>query len=232
MTLFGNTKHHYVGIRHAQSTANKAGIVISDPEIGCVKYGLTELGIDQAIGAGEYIKTKLLSKINNSNGHNGAAFTVDDIYIYHSDFKRTTETAYYIAKSLKLDLSQTVFPCKLLRERDMGKLEKKPYQQILDDQIWERDAQNIYHNHKGVQSIYDISIKFKKFISNIENDKQYKNRKLIIIVSHGDNMRVYQSLAANSPLNKCHQIPYHGNGRVRDYTTMNRKSKQNRIAKL
>ena len=42
-------------VRHGQSEANVEGIVVSTPENGCSKYGLTHLGRKQAHDAGEEI---------------------------------------------------------------------------------------------------------------------------------------------------------------------------------
>ena len=35
-------------MRHGQSEANAQGIIVSDPKIGCFRYGLTALGREQA----------------------------------------------------------------------------------------------------------------------------------------------------------------------------------------
>ena len=45
MTVFYNT---YLIMRHGQSEANAQGIIVSDPKIGCFRYGLTALGREQA----------------------------------------------------------------------------------------------------------------------------------------------------------------------------------------
>ena len=36
-------------MRHGQSEANVAGIIVSDPQIGCNQFGLTALGQQQVI---------------------------------------------------------------------------------------------------------------------------------------------------------------------------------------
>eukprot|EP01084_Bolivina_argentea_P028807 53502_1 len=230
--LFCNTHHYYIGVRHAESIANVQRIIITHPETGCNGYGLTQKGVQQAIDASKFITDRIIPQINNSNAHN-YNFTVNDINIYHSDFKRTTETAINIAKALNINISQKVFPSKLLRERYYGDLENKPYQAILDSKIFDKDFEDVYHNDYGIEPIYSISTKFKQFISNIENDEKlkYSQPKLIIVCSHGDNMRIYQSLFQNVPLNQCHKLKWYGNARVRDWSamTINKQFKSNVI---
>ncbi len=45
MAIFKNT---YLIMRHGESEANVADLVVSNPDIGCAKYGLTPLGKSQA----------------------------------------------------------------------------------------------------------------------------------------------------------------------------------------
>ena len=40
-------KNRYFAMRHGQSEANAAGIIVSDPANGCPRYGLTPLGRQQ-----------------------------------------------------------------------------------------------------------------------------------------------------------------------------------------
>ena len=147
---------------------------------------------------------------------------MNDINIYHSDFKRTTETALNIAKFLKIDLSKNVFSSKLLRERYYGKLDKQPYEAILDHKIFDKDYENINNTYAGVEPISAIASKFKQFIAEIEDKKNLKHSKpkLIIVCSHGDNMRIYQSFFENIPLNECHNLKWYGNARIRDWSAM------------
>ena len=163
----------------------------------------------------------MIPRINDST-LNDHKFTVDDVNIYYSDFKRTKETALHIAKYLEINISKTVFASKLLRERYYGELDNKPYEAILDHQIFERDAQNVNNTYAGIEPVSSIASKFKQFISQIENDEKlkYSKPKLIIVCSHGDNMRIYQSMFENLPLTECHNVKWYGNARVRDWTAM------------
>ena len=46
MNVFSNK---YLIMRHGESEANVAGLIVSDPAIGCERYGLTELGRQQVL---------------------------------------------------------------------------------------------------------------------------------------------------------------------------------------
>ena len=182
---------------------------------------MTELGVQQALGAGKYIQDVIMPKINSS-ALTDNQFTVGDINIYYSDFKRTMQTALNIAKYLGINASKNVFPSKLLRERYYGKLDRQPYEAILDHKVFEKDYQNIDNTYAGLEPISAIASKFTQFINQIEQDTKLKHAKpkLIIVCSHGDNMRIYQSLFENIPLNECHNLKWYGNARVRDWTAM------------
>lgn len=49
-------RHVVIVVRHGQSEANVADLVVSKPENGCPLYGLTELGHQQAAQAGKEIQ--------------------------------------------------------------------------------------------------------------------------------------------------------------------------------
>ena len=95
--------NHYLMIRHGESTANTQHLVVSDPAVACIKYGLTAKGEMQAKQSADCI-LKLIRKYN---------FSLNHVYIYYSDFKRTTETAHIIYQQLSV---KHLIPCKLLRE--------------------------------------------------------------------------------------------------------------------
>jgi broad specificity phosphatase PhoE len=105
--------NNYYLIRHGHSKANEEGIIISNPEIGTLKYGLTENGKKQIkASAVKFPEIKIT-------------------IIYSSDFLRTRESAEILKEILQ---TEDVLYTPLLRERFFGF-----YDSLGDDQyneIW------------------------------------------------------------------------------------------------
>ena len=192
-------------IRHGESTANTQHLVVSDPAVACIKYGLTAKGEMQAKQSADCI-LKLISKYN---------FSLNHVYIYYSDFKRTTETAHIIYQQLS---AKHLIPCKLLRERRFGELDKNDGK--LNYQIiWKYDRNNPNHTKYGVESVNHTLYRIKQFIEQIEQTYYNPNdKKLIIIVSHGDICQITHTLFANIAPQYHHDLDYIQNAQVRDLT--------------
>ncbi len=75
-------------MRHGESEANVSGVIVSDPAIGCERFGLTEHGLQQISAA--------------VNGFTGKPIT----QIVCSDFLRTMQTAQLVAEILHLPQPQ------------------------------------------------------------------------------------------------------------------------------
>lgn len=73
----------YYGLRHGQSTANVEGIISSDPFVGSLKHGLTDLGRTQARGAA----LPLINLIGKE------AFTKNEVVFLTSNYTRARDTA-------------------------------------------------------------------------------------------------------------------------------------------
>ena len=104
--------NRFYGFRHGESRANVEGIIVSDPDLGTVEYGLSETGRGQVLES-----ASRLSRV------------VTDAVIVASDFLRTVETAEMIrqvsgAEPVRLDSR--------LRERFFGKWEGARYTHYSD----------------------------------------------------------------------------------------------------
>lgn len=131
--------NRYFIIRHGESEANVADILLSHPKEGVVSFGLSEKGKIQVKSS---ISKSKKSKLLDSN-----------VIIYSSDFLRARETAE-IAKKL-LGVKKINFH-KNLRERYFDKFDKTALTNIK--KAWEYDKKIRTTNIKALK----VPIKFSK----------------------------------------------------------------------
>ncbi|WP_394209224.1 histidine phosphatase family protein [Enterovibrio calviensis] len=186
MTVFNNT---YLVIRHGQSQANVADIVVSDPAIGCVQYGLSPLGEQQAKTAAEQ--------------YSGAAIT----QIFTSDFTRTRETAAIVANTLNLPAPTEDIR---LRERYFGEWEGKT--SAAYEQVWAKDALTADNNENGVESTAQVRARALNAI--LEFDAKYHGE-VILLVAHGDTLQILATAFNDLPPNKHRTLPHHETGELK-----------------
>lgn len=155
-------------MRHGESSANKRGILISNPRVGVKKYGLTETG-----------KRHVKSNVK--------AFKALDekTIIYSSDFLRAVETANIVKEVLHA--SQIIVEPKL-RERFFGKFEKTPAANY--HLVWVEDNINPAQKRNGVESVIEVQSRMTKLICLLE--KKYCRRK-ILLISHGDPLQILEA---------------------------------------
>jgi len=164
-------ENNYFLIRHGHSKANEQGLIVSNPETGTVKYGLTDNGKKQIQAAAAGFSEK------------------NDLVIYSSDFLRTRETAEILKETLSAD---NVKYTPLLRERFFGfydGLDDKQY-----NEVWQNDRNDENNKVNSVESPRQVSNRVESLISNIETKYSKKN---IIIVSHGDCLQIMQTVFEN-----------------------------------
>jgi len=164
MAVFRNS---YLIMRHGQSEANVAGVVVSDPAIGCERFGLTKQGSEQVI-------TSALE-------HKGAGIT----QVICSDFLRTLQTAKLVVDTLKLPSPQ---PVKGLRERFFGCWEGKSDKYYQD--IWELDQLDVHPAINGIESTEAVLQRGLKVLERLENLHQGQ---VILLVSHGDMLQILRA---------------------------------------
>lgn len=196
MKKIAKLKNRYFIIRHGESKANVAHILLSHPKEGMVSYGLSPKGKKQVKAS--VLKNKK-SKVLDS-----------DIIIYSSDFLRAKETAQ-IAQKL-LGIKKINFH-KNLRERYFGKYDKTSLDNIKI--AWEHDKKNPNHKHQGVESPNKVLKRILALIAQLE--KKYKGKK-ILLVSHGDVLQILHTYFSGKPVSHHRLIPHLETAEIRELT--------------
>lgn len=162
-------KNQYYLMRHGQSEANLAGIIVSDPAVGVERYGLTDPGKEQARESAE-------------------AWGQKPDRIISSDFKRARQTAEIAA-------GVTNAPVLLdarLRERFFGSYNGQSDKSY--ERIWEKDSENADPGN-GVELPNNV---LSRTLAVIQECEQEPNRK-ILLVAHGDVCQILLAWAAGKP---------------------------------
>ena len=165
-----NLNNKYFVLRHGQSKANVAKIILSHPKEGKKeKYTLTFEGENQVRKSVEGAKKEKLLD--------------GKTIIYSSPFSRCKKTAE-IAKEV-LGVKYEILFDDRLRERWFGDLEKTSnsgYQKV-----WDIDKENPKHKEFNVESAKEVQERTVSLIKELE--KKYKNKN-ILLVSHGDTLHI------------------------------------------
>ncbi|WP_159565791.1 histidine phosphatase family protein [Budvicia diplopodorum] len=165
----------YYVLRHGHSLANQQKIIISDIEHGRDAYGLSPWGIAQVVRTLE-----------------NWPFPKPDM-IFHSDFKRTVETAALASDHISVPAS----PSPALRERYFG-----DFEQLDDSQyelVWQHDIQDPEHEFGEVESLQSVCDRQMDFLQDLE--QQYEG-KHILLVGHGDPLQILLTHFLDKPLNQ------------------------------
>ncbi len=157
-------------MRHGQSQANVADLIISSPELGCGGYGLTELGREQAR---EWALQSGLS---------------GPLLVYASDFLRTRQTAEIASQVLVCPPPQWEVR---LRERFFGEWERTSARHY--EPVWDLDGQDSGHTQGGVESALALTARLAALIEELEMRHQDQT---VLLVSHGDPLRFLQLWAS------------------------------------
>jgi probable phosphoglycerate mutase len=158
----------YYAFRHGESQANVEGIIVSDPSIGTVKYGLSDEGRRQV---GE--SALRLSAV------------VANAVIVASDFRRTVETA---------EIIRTVFAAEAvmidprMRERQFGRWDGTCYTHYSD--TWKKDVIDPDQMIDGVESANSVRRRMVDAVLSLDADFSGRD---IVLVSHGDPLRLLQT---------------------------------------
>ena len=165
MTQLNNT---YFAFRHGQSRANVEGIIISDPKVGTVDYGLTDEGrrqvFDSLAGADAFDETCL---------------------IVSSDFLRARQTAEIIRD--QLGVPEITFE-ERLRERFFGEWEGKCHANY--SKAWKKDAFDPDREYNGAETSRAVRERMWSVVQMLEGRYQ---RRTVILVSHGDPLMLLQT---------------------------------------
>ena len=163
--------NRYYVLRHGKSLANDEELIVSHPDHGVPRYGLSEEGrrqvasaVTEAIGNGVLNQTTL---------------------IVASDFARTRETAEIAGKLLG---TQDILLTPKLRERFFGTWEMQHHRNY--QRVWEDDLRDGAHKHNEVESTREVLARTTSLVRDLEKD--YSGR-TILLVSHGDALQILQT---------------------------------------
>ena len=176
-------QNDYYALRHGQSMANVAQIIASNPDIATKKYGLSDLGKEQATKASHKVVQEFQSK------------NYDGILILSSDLLRAKETAEIVSLALEdtsFNLySNSVVVEKRLRERGFGAWDGGSDKHYFD--VWIDDAKDPNHEVNGVESVVAVTERATAMIA--DWDQKVKNY-MVICVAHGDVLQILQTAFA------------------------------------
>jgi broad specificity phosphatase PhoE len=154
-------------MRHGQSKANVAGIIVS-----CIEndrrgdYGLSELGRKQALESAQ------------------ACELPKDTVIWSSDFSRARQTAEILRAHLD---APEVSLAEALRERCFGEWEGSATENYA--RVWAADETDAAHAD-GVEPVAAVLDRMTAFV--VDLDRRYSGRD-IVLVSHGDTLQILQA---------------------------------------
>jgi probable phosphoglycerate mutase len=155
-------------MRHGQSRANVAGIIVSRIENDRRgDYGLSELGREQVLAAAR-----------------GCGLPGDTV-ICSSDFSRARQTGEIVRACLG---APEVVLAEALRERCFGEWEGSPAGNYA--RVWAADERNPDHPDGDVEPVTAVLDRTTAFIVDLE--RRYSGRD-ILLVSHGDPLRILQA---------------------------------------
>jgi broad specificity phosphatase PhoE len=165
--------NNYFALRHGESRANVANIIVSDPRDGeRGEYTLTAKGEKQIIAAVEQAKSKNILD--------------ESTVIYASPFSRCKRSAE-IARELLLVKDEVHFDDRL-RERWFGAWEKTNTANY--EKIWSVDYNRTGYEEHDAESADHVRERAVFLIEELEKTYARKN---ILLVSHGDVLQILQT---------------------------------------
>jgi broad specificity phosphatase PhoE len=169
--------NRYHVMRHGQSKANEAGVIVSRIETDrSGDWGLSDLGRRQALSAAEQCDLPA------------------DTVICSSDFSRAEQTAEVMRTHLD---GPAVTISEALRERCFGDLEGTPAANYA--RVWQADNSGAGHaegghaeggHAEGIESAAAVLDRTTALIADLE--RRYSGRD-ILLVSHGDTLQIMQA---------------------------------------
>lgn len=155
-------------MRHAQSKANAAGIIVSRIETDRLgDYGLTEQGRQQALAAAR------------------SCGLPADTVICSSDFRRARQTADIVRAQLG---APQVLIAEALRERCFGLWEGTATSHYA--QVWAADQTDPVHADNDVEPVAAVLDRMTALIAELERRHDSRD---ILLVSHGDPLQILQA---------------------------------------
>jgi len=162
-------RNRYFGLRHGESEANLAQIVLSDPAVGTVRYGLSERGRAQ-------VRESVAAAASELGG---------EARVLSSDFTRTRETAELAAEVLGVEEVELEVA---LRERFFGAWEGTSNENY--QRVWAHDAEDPEHEEQGVESAAAVVERVAGLVARLEAEHEGET---FVLVSHGDALQLLQT---------------------------------------
>jgi broad specificity phosphatase PhoE len=160
--------NRYRVMRHGQSKANEAGVIVSRIESDQRgDWGLSELGRRQALAAAE-----------------GSGLPAETV-ICSSDFSRARQTAEIVRAYLG---APAVIVTGALRERCFGDLDGTPATNYA--RVWAADEAGASSTDSGIEPAAAVLDRTAALIADLE--RRYAGRD-ILLVSHGDTLQILQA---------------------------------------
>lgn len=179
-------KNQYFGMRHGQSKANVAELIVSSTAGLLEDFTLTKEGEEQVE------KSLFTAKIK------GLLDT--ETVVYSSPFSRAKRSA-----ELARDVLKAKYPIHVddrLRERWFGDFERSHASNYK--KVWEEDHINPHHKDFNVESVYQVLERMGSLLRDIEEQYSWKT---ILLVSHGDPLQILQtSFLGKSPAEHRHIV--------------------------
>mmetsp|Transcript_11835 Transcript_11835/g.29896 ORF Transcript_11835/g.29896 Transcript_11835/m.29896 type:complete len:219 (+) Transcript_11835:125-781(+) len=192
---------HIFCVRHGQSFANVNEVIVSHENEGPKsEYGLTSVGRDQAMKAGEAL-------VSFQPIHKGG------IIILASPFSRALQTAEAVYSYMLSECLSPQFHVEpLLRERWFGEFDATHNSNYKT--VWLADAaEGSHHRMYGVESIRDVVVRVLDVID--LHGRNVKGSASLVLVSHGDTLQIIQAALAGLPPHQHRSLQPLENGEVR-----------------
>ena len=183
-------RNRYFAMRHGQSEANAAGLIVSQAQNGVPGYGLTAFGRHQV-----------------ETGVSASALDAT-VRILSSDFKRARDSAE-IAHSL-LGCDKPVTFDTRLRERNFGDLELGPDARYAE--VWTMDGLDAGVSEQGVESVASI---LQRALAVVIDCEQQFNDESCLLVAHGDILQILQTAFYRMPANRHRDLAHLQTAEVR-----------------
>ena len=178
--------NEYWILRHGQSEANVANLIASSPTIATKKYGLSEVGKEQASKAGDDL-------INIVQGGK------KPVLLLASDLLRAKETAEIVRDKLEqagiplyelkdLQWKKGLVIETRLRERWFGEWDETADTNYPN--VWKDDAVDPDHTFKGVESVSKVMERTTQCIAEWDDKVE---QCVIVCVAHGDVLQILQT---------------------------------------
>mmetsp|Transcript_22183 Transcript_22183/g.33222 ORF Transcript_22183/g.33222 Transcript_22183/m.33222 type:complete len:236 (-) Transcript_22183:101-808(-) len=208
-------RNRYFALRHGESEANVAGIIVSDPTTGTAQYGLTPAGV----AAVQHSATRFADEVLKSAGTSSDS-RLPPIRIITSDFKRTQQTAQTFAATLReslkgLEIDEAglePLSSKELRERYFGELEGGPNTGY--SKVWMEDEVDSDSQPFGSESARAVQQRTASLIRSLETqaitaeEGGLQQQPIVIVVSHGDALQILQTTFQGLPAGQHRSLPH------------------------